>query len=240
MDWQRLIVIAAVIAIAVVVARLVDRRLARKPLDPAMVTRYRVLRRTVSTGIVAVGVLSALLLIPSIRAVAGGILASSAVLGLVIGLAAQRTLSNFVAGILIAFTQPLRIGDVVEVDGQEGTVEEIDLTYTFIRQPDGTRFVIPNEKLASDTIRNATIRSPEKVAEITLQVPLTNDLEAVVASLQRDVESYHGADVFVSALNGNATVTVRVPTSEAESEQLERELRLRAHTRLRAEGIFQQ
>jgi small conductance mechanosensitive channel len=238
-DWQRLIVIAVVIAFAVVVARLVDRRLARKKLDPSLATRYRVLRRTVSTGIIAVGVLSALLLIPSVRAVAGGILASSAVLGIVIGLAAQRTLSNFIAGILIAFTQPLRLGDVVEVDGQEGTVEEIGLTYTFIRQPDGARFVIPNEKLASDTIRNATIRSPEKVAEITLQVPLTHDLEAVVATLRREVEGYDAADVFVSALNGNATVTVRVPTSEAESERLERELRLRAHARLRADGVFQ-
>jgi small-conductance mechanosensitive channel len=238
-DWQRLIVIAVVIVFAVVVARLVDRRLARKKLDPSLATRYRVLRRTVSTVIVAVGVLSALLLIPSVRAVAGGILASSAVLGIVIGLAAQRTLSNFIAGILIAFTQPLRLGDVVEVDGQEGTVEEIGLTYTFIRQPDGARFVIPNEKLASDTIRNATIRSPEKVAEITLQVPLTHDLEAVVATLRREVEGYDAADVFVSALSGNATVTVRVPTSEAESERLERELRLRAHARLRAEGVFE-
>ena len=59
--------------------------------------------------------LSALLVIPQVRAVAGGILASSAVIGLVVGFAAQRTIGNFIAGILIAFAQPLRLGDYVEI-----------------------------------------------------------------------------------------------------------------------------
>ena len=59
---------------------------------------------------------------PQVRAIAGGLLASSAVVGLVvIGFAAQRTLANFVAGVVIAFTQPLRLGDWVEVDDVEGT-----------------------------------------------------------------------------------------------------------------------
>ena len=92
------------------------------------------------------------------RAVAGGILASSAVVGLVIGLAAQRTLGNFIAGILIALTQPVRLGDEIEIEGAAGIVEEIGLTYTWIRAPGDDRFAIPNEKLASETIRNKTIR----------------------------------------------------------------------------------
>ena len=77
---------------------------------------------------------------------------------IVIGFAAQRTLGNFVAGILIAISQPLRLGDDVEVSDVRGIVEEIGLTYTFIRCSDDTRLVIPNEKLASDTIQNSTIR----------------------------------------------------------------------------------
>src|SRR5438045_1491382 len=88
-------------------------------------TRYRVLRRTVVATIAFVGILSALLVIPQVRAVAGGLLASSAVLGIVIGFASQRTIGNFVAGLLIAFTQPIRLGDRVEVDGVPGTVEAI-------------------------------------------------------------------------------------------------------------------
>jgi small-conductance mechanosensitive channel len=115
-----------------------------------------------------VGILSALLVIPPVRAVAGTILASSAVIALVIGFAAQTTLSNFVAGLLIAFTQPLRLGDVVEVGQASGTVDEIGLTYTIIKAPDGAHFFVPNTKLASDTIRNesraGTRAAPEEDA----------------------------------------------------------------------------
>src|SRR5919199_4239140 len=108
--WHRAVIAGSVFVIAAVVARVVDARMRRKQLAPEAVTRYRVLRRSVQTSIVVVGLLSALLVIPQVRAVAGGILASSAVLGLIIGFASQRTLGNFVAGLLIAFTQPLRLG----------------------------------------------------------------------------------------------------------------------------------
>ena len=99
-----------------------------------------------------IGVLSALLVIPEVRAVAGGILASSAIIGLVAGFAARSTLANFVAGILIALAQPLRLGDWVEIGDDAGVVEEIGLTFTMIRTRDDMRLVIPNERLASDTI----------------------------------------------------------------------------------------
>jgi small-conductance mechanosensitive channel len=146
--WHRLVVVGAVLLVTALVARLLDARIARRELDPAQRTRYRVLRRSVATTVVVVGLLSALLVIPQVRAVAGGLLASSAVIGLILGFASQRTIGNFVAGLLIAFTQPLRLGDRVEIEGDAGVVEEIGLTYTFIRADDDTRLVIPNERLA--------------------------------------------------------------------------------------------
>ncbi|MDX6369327.1 MAG: hypothetical protein QOG93_829 [Gaiellaceae bacterium] len=234
--WERLIVVGVVMLVTIVAARLIDRRIARRDLPPGAITRYRVLRRSVTATIIFVGLLSALLVIPAVRAVAGGLLASSAVLGIVIGFASQRTLGNFVAGLLIAFTQPLRLGDDVVIENTEGVVEEIGLIYTFVRTENGDRLVIPNEKLASDTIRNSTIRSREKVAEISLQVPLGQDLGAVVDRL-RGLDEH--AEAFVSELAGSATVVVRVPArDEAAAEGLERELRLRAHEALRAEGLY--
>ena len=234
--WQRLVVVGVVMFVTVVVARLIDRRIAGRNLPPEAITRYRVVRRSVTTAIMFVGLLSALLVIPQVRAVAGGLLASSAVLGIVVGFASQRTLGNFVAGLLIAFTQPLRLGDDVVVEDTEGIVEEIGLIYTFVRTRNGDRLVIPNEKLASDTIRNSTIRSREKVAEITVQVPLGRDVGAVVDRLRTLRE---GADVFVSDLAGNATVVVRAPAEdERTAERLERELRLGAYDLLRAEGVY--
>jgi small-conductance mechanosensitive channel len=234
--WHRLIVVGAVLFLTVVVARLVDRSIARRQLTPEALTRYRIVRRSVTATIFFVGLLSALLVIPQVRAVAGGLLASTAVLGIIVGFAAQRTLGNFIAGLLIAFTQPVRLGDVVVVEDIEGVVEEIGLIYTFVRTEADDRLVIPNEKLASDTIRNSTIRSREKVAEITLQVPLGRDVGAVVDRLRGLTEV---EDVFVSDLAGNATVVVRAPAEDQRAaERLERELRLQAYDVLRAEGVF--
>jgi small-conductance mechanosensitive channel len=235
-SWQRLVVAGVVMIATVVLARMIDRRIARRDLPPEAITRYRALRRSITTTIMFVGLLSALLVIPQVRAVAGGLLASSAVIGIVIGFASQRTLGNFVAGLLIAFNQPLRLGDNVVIDNTEGTVEEIGLIYTFVRTENGDRLVIPNEKLASDTIRNSTIRSREKVAEITVQVPLDRDVGAVVDRLRGLRED---ADVFVSDLAGAATIVVRARVEdEPAAERLERELRLRAHEVLRAEGVY--
>src|SRR2546421_7400424 len=200
--WQRLVIVGVVMFATTVVARLIDRRIARRDLPPEAITRYRVVRRSVTTTIMFVGLLSALLVIPQVRAVAGGLLASSAVLGIVVGFASQRTLGNFVAGLLIAFTQPLRLGDDVVVEDTEGIVEEIGLIYTFVRTANGDRLVIPNEKLASDTIRNSTIRSREKVAEISLQVPLSYDLAALVERVSEATE----AEVFVSDLGADASL----------------------------------
>ena len=239
MDWEPIAIAGAVVLAAVVLARIVDRRMAKRTLDPVVATRYRVLRRTVTTVIVSVGVLSALLTIPSVRAVAGGVIASTAILGLILGLAAQKTLSNFVAGILIAVAQPFRLGDLITVGDQSGRVEEIGLTYTFIKTPDNARLVIPNEKLASDTIRNSTIVTREKLAQVTVQVPLDKDLDAVVDLLRSETAGDPRGEVLVTELNGSAGVTVRSWAPEAtELERVESDLRLRVARLLREQSLL--
>jgi small conductance mechanosensitive channel len=235
---ERILVVAGVLSVTAIVAQLIDHRMSRRQLAPEAATRYRILRRTITTVIFAIGILSALLVIPQIRAVAGGILASSAILGLVIGFAARSTLANGVAGLLIAFSQPVRLGDQIEIGGDEGVVEEIGLSYTFIRTPANARLVIPNEKLASDTIRNLTIVSREQLAEVAVQVPLDKDLGAAVEALRSETAP-DKAEVLVTGLDTAATVTVRAwAPDEVAAERLASELRLRAHSRLRAEGMF--
>jgi small-conductance mechanosensitive channel len=237
--WHRIVIAAVVFGIVSLLARVIDFLLARRELPPEAVTRYRILRRSVTAAILVVGFFSALLVIPQVRAIAGGLLASSAVLGVIIGFASQQTLGNFVAGLLIAITQPIRLGDRVTYDGTDGVVEEIGLTYTLIRARDGTRLVVPNNKLASDTIVNSTIRSRDSFAEITVQVPLSADLGAVVAALRKEVASEREADAFVSGLDLNATVTVRAAAPDAASAlRLEGDLRLRVHERLRLAGVW--
>jgi len=237
--WHHLVIAAAVFGIVFVVERVVDWRLRHRTLPPEAATRHRVLRRAVSAVILVAGLFSALLVIPEVRAVAGGLLASGALLAIIVGFAAQRTLGNFIAGILIALAQPIRLGDRVMYAGVHGVIEEVGLTYTFIRMSDGSRLVVPNDKLASDTIVNSTIRNRETFAEITMQLPLACDLAATIAALREEVSSERDAGVVVTALEERATVTVRAAAPDAAAAlRLEGELRLRAHTRLRALGVF--
>ena len=237
--WHRLVIAAGVFLAVSLLARIIDWWLARRPLPPQAATRYRVLRRSISATILVVGFFSSLLVIPQVRAVAGGLLASSAVLGVIIGFASQRTLGNFVAGLLIAISQPVRLGDRVAYAGEDGVVEEIGLTYTLIRTRDDARLVVPNEKLVSDTIRNSSIRSRGTFAEIMVPVPTSVDLRAAVDALRDEVAGERDATVFVSALDANATVTIRASApGEHAAQELESELRIRAHGRLRALGAW--
>jgi small-conductance mechanosensitive channel len=246
-DWQRLAIAFGIVILALLLARLVDRALIRRlNLPPEALTRYAVLRRSITAALITIGVLSALLVIPEIRAVAGGLLASSAVLALVLGLAARSTLGNFIAGLMIAFTQPLRIGDEVEVAGAEGAVEEIALTYTTIRTPGGARFFVPNERLASETIRNSTIGVSEHLAQVTVPVPLASDLDRVLAAVEDEAKTATGSEekravatvTEFETTGPSAIVTVEAWAPRGQVARLSSQLRLAVHRRLRAEGVL--
>ena len=237
--WQRLVILGGVILAAVVLARYLDLRLLKRDLEPGAETRYRVLRRTLMAVIVGIGVFSALLVVPQVRALAGGLLASSAVVGLIAGFAARTTLANFAAGLAIAATQPLRLGDHVLVAGAEGVVEDVRLTYTFIRTATGDRLVIPNEKLALEVIRNFSITSRARLAEATIDVPAGADVAALLQALRADAAADRDAEVVLSSVTDRATITLRAwAPDEAAAARLAAELRLRAHTTVRAHGAY--
>jgi len=90
----------------------------------------------------------------SLGKLAAGIFASTAVLGLIIGFAAQNTIANVIAGVLIAITQPIRIGDRITFEEREGRVTDITLSYTYVDPGDGTAVVIPNQLLVEGIVHN--------------------------------------------------------------------------------------
>jgi small-conductance mechanosensitive channel len=247
-EWiERFVIVGVVLLATLVVARIADRMIAKRfKLRPETLTVYRVIHRSVLAVIIAVGVLSALLVFPAVRAVAGSILASTAVIALVFGLAAQSTLSNFVAGILVAFAQPLRLGDTVAVAGASGTVQQIGLTYTVIRAGDWARYYVPNTKLASDTIRNATIAGAEHLVAVKVAVPLSADLDRVLEILLEeagrlpDEQTVREPNVFVSQVEpSEVIVTIETAArSAALAGELSASLRRSAVARLKAEGIY--
>jgi len=176
------------VGVAIIVAQIVDRLIAKRgerlsevvargELSPATRTRLRLVRRLVTAVILLIGVAVAATRFPELSSVAKGILASSAVVGLVVGFAARQTLANAIAGILLALTQPIRIGDLVTFEEQTGQVEDMKLTYTYIRLDDGRRLIVPNERLAQSSVVNHTILDPRVQVEVSVWLPLDADLD---------------------------------------------------------------
>jgi small-conductance mechanosensitive channel len=197
-QWIVLAVLAGMlVATAVfdrVMQRLGSRVLQRLPVADQAVfaTRYRLLRRTAEAVILLLGVVVVLWSFDATRSAAQTVLASSAVLGLVVGFAARSTLANFVAGVMIAINQPVRLGDRVSVGDADGTVEDIGLTYTRLRTPDNRRVLIPNEELANSRVTNMTIIDPVSLAHVRLTLPPAADPTRVRAILDEQAQTVPG------------------------------------------------
>jgi len=185
------------VALSLIVARLVDRWLARRgrsisvavaggELSAVATTRLRLVRRLVFAAIIILGLAVGLAQFEGVRRLATAILASSAVLGLVVGFAARATLANGVAGIMLAITQPIRIGDVVTFEEQTGEVEDVRLTYTYIRLQDGSRLVVPNERLAQGSIENHTVVDPRVQVEVSVWIRPDADADRAIELIESE------------------------------------------------------
>jgi small-conductance mechanosensitive channel len=117
-------------------------------------TRLRFLRRLVILIVFLVLVAIALAQFTELKRLATGILASTAVLAAIIGFAAQHTIANMVAGVQIAISQPIRIGDRIAFEETTGRVTDITLSYTYVDPGDGTSVVIPNQLLVEGIVHN--------------------------------------------------------------------------------------
>jgi small-conductance mechanosensitive channel len=117
-------------------------------------TRLRLLRRLAVLILVLVGAAIAIGQFTELQRLATGILASTAVLAAIVGFAAQHTLGNMVAGVQLAVSQPIRIGDRVTFEEIDGRVVDITLSYTYVDPGDGTTYVIPNQMLVEGVVHN--------------------------------------------------------------------------------------
>jgi MscS family membrane protein len=117
-------------------------------------TRLRILRRLLFLAIFLIAAMLALSQFTPLERIATGVLASTAVLGLVVGFAAQHTIANTVAGVQIAIAQTIKIGDRIKFEEVEGRVTDISLSYTFVDPGDGSSVVIPNQLLVEGIVHN--------------------------------------------------------------------------------------
>ncbi len=117
-------------------------------------TRLRFLRRLAILIVFVVLAALAIAQFTELKRLATGILASTAVLAAIVGFAAQHTIANMVAGVQLAISQPIRIGDRISFDDVEGRVLDITLSYTYVDPGDGTAVVIPNQLLVEGVVHN--------------------------------------------------------------------------------------
>jgi small-conductance mechanosensitive channel len=117
-------------------------------------TRLRLLRRLCLAAVLVIVGMIALSQFTDLGRLAAGVLASSAVLALIVGFAAQHAIGNLVAGVQIGISQPFRIGDLVTFEQTEGRVTDITLSYTYIDPGDGSSVVIPNQMLLEGIVHN--------------------------------------------------------------------------------------
>jgi small-conductance mechanosensitive channel len=233
-DW---ITAVATLLGALLLAFVVDRAFARHGARSRVLdTRLRFIRRLVYASILLIGLALAMSQFTGVNKVAASVLASSAIVAAVIGFAAQRTLGNFVAGVMLAVTQPLRIGDWVTFDDETGVVEDVRLNFTVLRLPNQARMFVPNEKLASSVLRNQTFVVDTVGLEISLWLAHAADIETALRSLAEET----GGTVSVAEMTAEGIrITVggeRVPPPERAAR--EAQLRAACLRRLHADGLL--
>jgi small-conductance mechanosensitive channel len=120
-----------------------------------------------------------------VRQLGTAILASAGIIGVVVGMAAQRTISTFIAGLQIAFTQPIRVDDVVIVENEWGRIEEITLTYVVVRIWDLRRLVVPITYFIEKPFQNWTRVTADILGTVFIYVDYTVSVDAVREQLQK-------------------------------------------------------
>jgi small conductance mechanosensitive channel len=188
-------------------------------------TRLRFLRRVIEAAIIIVALALAIGQFTSLDRLASTVLASSAIAAAVVGFAARQMLANAIAGMVLAVTQPLRIGDLVTFEGETGTVEDVTLTYTWLRTGADARLIIPNERLAAGLLRNDSIRSAVIALEASVWLAPDADETAALAALE-GLEDYRSARVAEVTDTGIRLQVAGPPV--APQERIEREGQLRA------------
>lgn len=142
-------------------------------------TKITISRRIINVGIYFFAFVFFLLQFEAARSLGTGLLASAGLAGIVIGMAAQNTFSNIIAGISISFSQPVRLNDAVIFGNEFGWVEEISLTHTVIRTWDNRRIMVPNSVLVNQVIQNWTIKDPSLLGVVMVYVDYACDVDKV-------------------------------------------------------------
>lgn len=200
--FSKVITSSAIFLIAVIIIRIFDILLSRWQKNlvsklktiassdiSSVETKIVMVRKIITAGIYFMALVVFLLQFNAVKHIGAGLLASAGLAGIVIGMGAQNTVSNMIAGISIAFSQPIRLGDAVIFKNDFGWVEEISLMHTFIRTWDNRRIIIPNSVLSKEVVENWTINDPSLLGVVMLYLDYYADIERIKEWIREIVNS---------------------------------------------------
>src|SRR4051794_9246113 len=217
-------------------ARRIAQAVLRGELSPQVDTRLRLLWRLVYAAVLAAGIAIALSNFEAVREVSRALLASGAIAAAVVGFAARQTLANVIAGIMLAVTQPLRVGDFVAFEDHYGAVEDVTLSHTTLRTAAGARVVVPNERLAAGVLRNDSLTDAPVAPDVSVWIASDADAGRAVAVLEEATEL--PVSVAEATATGVRLSVAGAPVSPPDRAPREAELRLTCLRRLHAEGLL--
>jgi len=225
----RLMIIASVAWLAAAILRVAEDVVARRfrtdvrdNLEARTIqTQFRVLRRLAGVAIMILAAGVMLMTFPGIRQLGTTLLASAGVVGLMIGMAARPLFANLIAGIQIAITQPIRLDDVVIIEGEWGRIEEIRSTYVVVAIWDDRRLIVPLSRFIEHPFQNWTRTRADLLGTVFLHVDYALPVEEARAELQGILEASPHWDKRVSSVQvtdaGKETVELRLLMSAADS-----------------------
>jgi small-conductance mechanosensitive channel len=202
-------------------------------------TNISLLRKIFNVLVVVLAIAGVLMTFETVRQIGLSILASAGLAGVVIGFAAQRSLQTLIAGIQIAITQPVRLGDIVVVEKENGRVEEITLTYVVVRLWDERRIIVPITWFIDKPFQNWTRSTLELTGTVMLRVAYTISVDEVRREFERVVAESPLWDKRIARLevtdSGDVTMELRALVSAANSADL---WSLRCHVREKLIGFI--
>lgn len=184
-------------------------------------TQLRVLSRALMTIVGIVGVAIALMTFERVERLGASMLASAGIMGIIVGFAARQVLENLLAGVQIALSQPLRLGDTVVIHGEYGDVEEITMTYVVVRVWDQRRLIVPLADVITEAFENWSRTSSEQLCPVVLRLDFAASIDAIRGRLDTIVEGhelYDGRKKSVQVIDtDDRTMGVRILVSARNS-----------------------
>jgi len=198
-----------------------QRAASKMKMDP---TNYSFLKNTISFFVIVAGTLFLFNKIPELKRIGSAMLAGAAILTAAIGFAAQQPVANIISGIFIILFKPFRVGDMIILpDSNRGTVEDITLRHTIIRDPENRSIIVPNTTINSSTIINANFIDQQVCAFVEVGIGYSSDIDKAMQLMREEAMKHpllidYRTEAQIAA--GEPQVIVRVLALGASSVQL--------------------